>query len=241
MQNRRYVKNFSFLEDTACYCGSQQPFSLCCGPKSKKRKVPNGISIVNEFLSAPQINNLIRWAEKQKRSWLTTIDLEKSMAGKTIQKKDAGRVTQTVALGTRQAKINSLLHKAYANEITPRSGLQIESFEPASMLRYGPGGKYGAHADAEQDDEHGVFYKVLDRDISLLLYLNDNYEGGELKFTHLNYTYKPKAGDLVFFPSNHIFTHESTPLTVGVKWAIVSWAKLTQSVPLPDSIKRISL
>ena len=99
----------------------------------------------------------------------------------------------------------------------------------------------GGHHAVEQDDEHGVFYKVLDRDISLLLYLNDNYEGGKLKFTRLNYTYKPKAGDLVFFPSNHIFTHESTPLTVGVKWAIVSWAKLTQSVPLPDSIKRISL
>lgn len=42
--------------------------------------------------------------------------------------------------------------------------------------------------------------------VGALVYLNDNYEGGELYFPEYDVLIKPKAGDLVFFPCH--FYHE---------------------------------
>ena len=92
------------------------------------------------------------------------------------------------------------------------------------MLRYGTGGKYGIHSDADDYcHEARQPYRFIDRDFSMLIYLNDEYEGGELFFKGLNYRYQPKQGDLVIFPSNHVFSHESLPIERGNKYALVSW------------------
>ena len=37
-----------------------------------------------------------------------------------------------------------------------------------------------------------------------LIYINDDYEGGELFFPTQNLTYKPELGSLVIFPSNYL-------------------------------------
>jgi predicted 2-oxoglutarate/Fe(II)-dependent dioxygenase YbiX len=54
------------------------------------------------------------------------------------------------------------------------------------------------------------------------MYLNDDYEGGELWFPFLNCTYIPSYGDIVFFPSTYIYAHASKPVTSGVKYAAVT-------------------
>lgn len=64
----------------------------------------------------------------------------------------------------------------------------------------------------------------LVRDISLLIYLRDDFEGGELHFKRLNYSLKPKAGMLVWFPSDVRFEHMAKPVTHGNRLAIISWA-----------------
>lgn len=42
---------------------------------------------------------------------------------------------------------------------------------------------------------------------SMLFYINDDYEGGELYFPALDLEYKPKAGDFITFPSYEKYTH----------------------------------
>ena len=59
--------------------------------------------------------------------------------------------------------------------------------------------------------------------ISAILYLNSDYEGGELEFVAFNEKYKPKAGTLVIFPSNYAYRHIAHPVTKGTKYAIVTW------------------
>jgi predicted 2-oxoglutarate/Fe(II)-dependent dioxygenase YbiX len=106
----------------------------------------------------------------------------------------------------------------------------IDWFEWPYLLRYKVGGKYGAHADSEVLDKNiGRYYKAQDRDVSMLLYLNDDYTGGELTFTRLNYTYHPTAGDLVMFPSGTLFRHRAHTVNTGRKYALVSWSSLRAS------------
>ena len=54
-----------------------------------------------------------------------------------------------------------------------------------------------------------------------LLFLNDDYEGGEFIVTDKEY--KPSKGSAIVFPSNFMFPHEVKKVTKGERWSIISW------------------
>jgi predicted 2-oxoglutarate/Fe(II)-dependent dioxygenase YbiX len=56
---------------------------------------------------------------------------------------------------------------------------------------------------------------------STLLYLSDDYEGGELLFPNLDIEMKPKAGTLVSFLGNEDFLHGVNPVISGERYNIV--------------------
>jgi predicted 2-oxoglutarate/Fe(II)-dependent dioxygenase YbiX len=202
------------------------------------RDPPNQIIVVPNFLPVGDRNSLLRFAKKQERKWLTMIDLEKSTATRNVQIRDPGRVTQAVNMDRKESVLQGLFRKALLDQVGPVYGHKPALFEAPYVLRYPPGGKYILHSDGEQfDREAKRWYRLRDRDVSLLIYLNDDYEGGELKFDHLNYTYQPKAGDLVFFPSNHRYSHQSLTIKAGFKWAIVSWACFAHTPRVGASIE----
>lgn len=54
------------------------------------------------------------------------------------------------------------------------------------------------------------------------MYLNDDYEGGELWFPHFDYTYVPQYGDIVLFPSSWLFAHAALVVKSGIKYSAVT-------------------
>ena len=86
--------------------------------------------------------------------------------------------------------------------------------EEYSMLRYSGGQEYKAHADGTT---------ATGRAVSAILYLNDDYEGGEVEFVNFGVKIKPKPGMLLLFPSTYPYTHVAHPVTSGTKYAIVTW------------------
>lgn len=74
--------------------------------------------------------------------------------------------------------------------------------------------------------EKGAFMK-LHRDVtdesevvSTVIYLNDEYEGGEISFPEVGdgYTYKPEKYELVYFPTPYL--HGVNTVTSGTKYII---------------------
>ena len=57
--------------------------------------------------------------------------------------------------------------------------------------------------------------------VSSLLFLNDDYKGGQLKIS--NITYNTKKGSEIIFPSNFMFPHEVNLITEGTRYSIVTW------------------
>ena len=223
--HRVYIKRLRLKPEEACYCGSAAAFGQCCGSTDADRKPPAQLGIVPGFLTPAERNSLLRFGAKQKRKWLTMVDVKRSTATKNVQIRDPGRVTQAVDMTKRDPVIQDMFRRALVNHVAPYFGAKPVIFEPPYVLRYPPGGKYVTHSDADHfDEKEQRWFRLRDRDVSLLVYLNDDYTGGGLKFDHLNYTYQPGAGDLVFFPSNHRFSHQSLPIESGIKWAIVSWS-----------------
>lgn len=239
---RFFVPSFHFDLLKNCYCNSGKLFGQCCGDPSSNREAPSGVIHVKNFLTSTECKRFIRYSEKQKRSWLSVVDSKETSDHKTQYKRDPSRITQYVALGKKQNQANEWFQAACSSHLPALSNNNPHWLEVPHLLRYGPGGKYSMHSDAEHYDiASQQFYRFIDRDFSMLIYLNDDFEGGELKFSWLNYLYKPVAGDLVIFPSNHVFSHESLPIKSGKKYAIVSWGafKGTARVRQPRSIMRV--
>jgi hypothetical protein len=93
-------------------------------------------------------------------------------------------------------------------------GINVVYYEAFNFVKYeGAGTHFNIHAD------HGPAYNCT---VSAVVYINDDYEGGDLKFPRLdNIVYKPKAGDIAVFPSNYIYEHASLPMESGTKYCVV--------------------
>jgi len=86
------------------------------------------------------------------------------------------------------------------------------------LLKYNSGGKYEIHTD---------HYTNSPRHLSIIINLNDNYEGGDLIFTDQKEKevkrLKLNKGSIVFFPSNFLYPHSIKPITKGTRYSIVAW------------------
>jgi len=88
--------------------------------------------------------------------------------------------------------------------------------EDYQMLRYSGGQHYKAHSDGNTDSG---------RTVSAIIYLNDDYVGGEIEFVNFGIKIKPQRGMLILFPSNYAYSHIAHPVTEGTKYALVTWIK----------------
>ena len=93
-------------------------------------------------------------------------------------------------------------------------GINVTYYEAFNFVKYeGAGTHFNIHAD------HGPAYNCT---VSAVIYINDDYEGGEIKFPRLdNYTHTPQIGDILLCPSNYIYEHESLPMESGTKYCVV--------------------
>jgi prolyl 4-hydroxylase len=70
-----------------------------------------------------------------------------------------------------------------------------------------------------QDDfyiSQGDFYQKSF--LTILIYLNDSFEGGETKINDIDYKVRPVTGSVLIF--NHDINHEGCPITSGMKYVI---------------------
>lgn len=88
--------------------------------------------------------------------------------------------------------------------------------EPYNLLKYSGGQEYKEHYDGGTG---------IGRCISALVYLNDNYDGGEIEFINFGIKIKPEPGMLILFPSNYAYRHVAHPVTNGTKYNLVTWIK----------------
>jgi hypothetical protein len=70
--------------------------------------------------------------------------------------------------------------------------------------------------------------RQIDRILSFVVYLNDDYVGGAIEFPF--YKYQPKKGETIVFPSSWMYPHKSTPVIEGTKYSLVTWVINTQNM-----------
>ena len=110
--------------------------------------------------------------------------------------------------------------------------------EQGHVVSYSPGSAMGFHSDNDVNYQPGAIpdLQLATRHVvGCILYLNDSIEGdefdensydfvgGELNFAYLGICHKPKAGDLLIFPSNYLATHEVLEIKSGFRFAYISY------------------
>jgi len=105
--------------------------------------------------------------------------------------------------------------KQYSSTFPLFSAQRMTDFR---LNKYSEGGFMSKHVD-NIHHSHGQQYGYPQ--VSALLYLNDDYEGGEFYVAEKLFT--PKKGSAIMFPSNFMFPHEASKVTKGIRWSIISW------------------
>jgi hypothetical protein len=84
------------------------------------------------------------------------------------------------------------------------------NLDQVTIKAWNEGQSMGPHFDGQDGNKDLAF--------SLVTYINDDYEGGEISFPNHNITIKPKAGSLIMFPSQQPYIHEVKPITSGTRY-----------------------
>jgi|688.fasta_scaffold36939_4 hypothetical protein len=104
-------------------------------------------------------------------------------------------------------------------------GSTTESVDLGGVNRWDAGDSLKLHADSENESCTAVLRSYTGHSLppflimySALIYLNDDYEGGELCFPLHGIEIKPKPGTLIMFPGNCMYLHEVKEVVSGHRY-----------------------
>ena len=91
---------------------------------------------------------------------------------------------------------------------------EFESFygPKTHIAKFVPGSGMHEHYDAGRPN-----------DIATLVYLNDDYLGGDIYFPEYDMSFKPEPGDLLCFPDNENYVHGVKPILDGIRYTTPRW------------------
>lgn len=79
--------------------------------------------------------------------------------------------------------------------------------------------KYGTDADFSVSREDS------NDSVSVMYYLNDDYQGGAIHFPELDLTYEPKANEVLIFPTAPGFEYTIEKITDGTKYSVLTYLR----------------
>jgi len=119
---------------------------------------------------------------------------------------------------------NPAVH-ALNRRLAAASGTDVGQGEPLQILRYRPGGEYRPHFDA-------IPGFANQRAMTMLVWLNEDYEGGETHFPTPGLKLKGRAGDAILFRNtgpdgrrDPAAGHSGLPVTAGEKLIASRWIR----------------
>ena len=109
-------------------------------------------------------------------------------------------------------------------------GAPMPMLEPFAVLHYAPGEEYGEHFDFLDPAIPAYAAELAQRGqrvATCLIYLNDDYEGGETEFPKIGLSFKGRTGDALIFLSadaagqpDRRTVHAGRTPTSGEKWLL---------------------
>ena len=104
---------------------------------------------------------------------------------------------------------------ACVDHYTSMYNIDLEYFEAPNYIKYDVGQHFQVHPDC------GFSYTCTTSIVGFFNTCNEDYTGGELVFPFMDVKFTPEKNDLIVFPSNYPYVHQSLPIESGTKYSMV--------------------
>ena len=192
-------------------------------------EVGNFIYVYDKVFENETLNSFLKWINNNNKNFVdakVTNGIDAQVLDTSIRKVSEFNLNLNSESQTKIHWFNYLTRKLsdliinYERDVLKGVSLNISKFNEINILRYENQGHYKPHVD-DCINHH--------RTLSIILLLNDDYEGGELIFKSIDlqkdlHIVDVKKNRAVLFPSNFMYPHTVKPVTKGTRYSIVSWA-----------------
>lgn len=165
--------------------------------------------------------------------WLIRLSkqrLKPALVYDAANRKNYQSETRTNSIAEFNLVENELLHFLIQQKMSAACGIPMVQMEGTAILNYQPGEEISDHFDFVDPAMPNYEQEIADngqRIITFLIYLNDDYEGGETVFTELDLSYRGNTGDAMYFvnalpdgSSDLRSKHAGRPPLTGEKWIV---------------------
>lgn len=152
----------------------------------KNFATPDEIKILNDYLDSMELKNFkdVFYFDAQGDEY----NGQREISDESVQEK----------MKELDAKIKSFITQTYLAD----NGFDVVDYtwtRPLELIRWQVGSSLGKHSDGPSDPAEFPLIKM-----GTLIYLNDEYEGGELVFNDYDIIIKPEPGDMIIFPNHYM-------------------------------------
>lgn len=118
--------------------------------------------------------------------------------------------------------------------ISAATKVPVPLFEPTQVFHYSVGQEFRPHHDFIDPSSGAYRQQVLSgqRIATFVIYLNEDFEGGETDFQAVGIRYRGRTGDAIFWANldtrnqpDPLTIHAGLPPTVGEKWILSQWIR----------------
>jgi hypothetical protein len=129
----------------------------------------------------------------------------------------------------------NVLTEVIRNRVSAATRLPVPLFEPSQLLHYDVGQRFKPHydfLDPTNDAYRDDLARFGQRIATFLIYLNDDYSGGETSFPSIGLNFRAAIGDGLFFANvtrdgspDRTTLHAGLPPASGEKWVFSQWIR----------------
>jgi predicted 2-oxoglutarate/Fe(II)-dependent dioxygenase YbiX len=178
-------------------------------------KLEEAIVVLNNLTNKDFIELIKKYTDKKAINRLSTLggDTEhiRNVFGYTLTKNN---ISDKIYF----KHINKIIQQHYSHYKFKFPYIEPSNLNQIDLLKYERGGKYEIHTD------HGY---TVQRTLTFILNLNEDYEGGDFVFYNQNNSemkrVKCTTATCIMFPSNFQYPHRIEPITKGTRYSIVAW------------------
>lgn len=193
---------------------------------------------LQNVMESPAIRVIRGFAPPAIAAWLIRAAQNRLQRG-LVHDVETGQAAEHQMRSAESASLNILAKDVVTLVMQERAaratGSPIAHHEPPNVISYQPGQRFEPHYDfVDPAVSHFQLELMLQgqRVATCVTYLNDDFEGAETAFPHLNWKFKGGIGDVLIFanvtPDGQVdrrTLHAGLPPTRGRKWVLSQWLR----------------
>jgi len=193
---------------------------------------------VRALREQPSIRLCEGFATAAECQWLINLASHSLHRAKIYRKDAAGHVASDSRTNT-EANYTivhaDIVLSLIRDRLAAAAGTTTNGFEIAKLLHYEPGQQFDLHCDFQEPITPALRQEVErhgQRVATVLVYLNEDYEGGETDFPRAQLRHKGRRGDALVFANvtasgalDYDTLHAGRAPTSGVKWLLSQWIR----------------